>query len=210
MANIEPGKQIDINIRYFHTLAYVDGSYEFVFPMVVGPRFNPLERLASEPVKQPGSADGVGAVGRGAHGISGQSTEVQYLKPNERSGHDISLAVDIDAGVHIENLQCRSHQINTQRVQGNHATVSLADADRIPNKDFVLRYQVAGRATKSAVLAHRDQRGGYFTLMLIPPQALKDLPRQPLEMVFTLDTSGSMSGQPLEQSKAAVRYALRT
>src|SRR6266566_5155528 len=37
VANIEPGKQIDINIRYYHTLSYSDGSYEFVFPMVVGP-----------------------------------------------------------------------------------------------------------------------------------------------------------------------------
>ena len=41
VANIEPGKQIDVNIKYFNTLAYADGWYEFVFPMVVGPRFNP-------------------------------------------------------------------------------------------------------------------------------------------------------------------------
>ena len=37
VANIEPGKQIDVNIKYFNTLAYVDGWFEFVFPMVVGP-----------------------------------------------------------------------------------------------------------------------------------------------------------------------------
>ncbi|HSV99964.1 MAG TPA: VIT domain-containing protein [Sedimentisphaerales bacterium] len=100
VANIEPGKQIDVNIKYFNTLAYADGWYEFVFPMVVGPRFNP-----------PGSTDGVGAVGRGKIGLSGQSTEVQYLKTNERSGHDISLAVEIDAGVKIEEVACSSHAI---------------------------------------------------------------------------------------------------
>jgi Ca-activated chloride channel family protein len=61
VANIEPGKAIDIDIKYFHTLAYHDGYYEFVFPMVVGPRFNP-----------PGSTDGVGAVARGGQGVSGQ------------------------------------------------------------------------------------------------------------------------------------------
>ncbi|MHC4355536.1 MAG: VIT domain-containing protein [Planctomycetota bacterium] len=37
VANIEPSKKIDVNIKYFNTLAYVDGWYEFVFPMVVGP-----------------------------------------------------------------------------------------------------------------------------------------------------------------------------
>ncbi|MEK6703115.1 MAG: VIT domain-containing protein, partial [Planctomycetota bacterium] len=41
VANIEPGKSIDISITYFNTLAYRDGAFEFVFPMVVGPRFNP-------------------------------------------------------------------------------------------------------------------------------------------------------------------------
>jgi Ca-activated chloride channel family protein len=41
VANIEPGKEIEVDIQYFHTLDYVDGWYEFVFPMVVGPRFNP-------------------------------------------------------------------------------------------------------------------------------------------------------------------------
>ncbi|HZL99190.1 MAG TPA: VIT domain-containing protein, partial [Planctomycetota bacterium] len=35
VANIEPGKQIDINIRYYETLAYQDGWYSFVFPTVV-------------------------------------------------------------------------------------------------------------------------------------------------------------------------------
>src|SRR5439155_24666259 len=44
VANIEPGREIDVSIKYFHTLAYLDGWYEFVFPMVVGPRFNPPQR----------------------------------------------------------------------------------------------------------------------------------------------------------------------
>jgi Ca-activated chloride channel family protein len=49
---------------------------------------------------------------------------------------------------------------------------------------------------------------GYFTLMLYPPQALEKLERQPLELVFVLDTSGSMNGQPIAQAKDAVLAAL--
>src|SRR5882724_9289482 len=76
VANIEPGKEIDVNIKYFHTLAYVDGWYEFVFPMIVGPRFNPPQGASGvSPQDEPGAApisksDGVGAVARGQHGIS--------------------------------------------------------------------------------------------------------------------------------------------
>ncbi len=198
VANIEPGKAIDINIRYFHTLAYHDGAYEFVFPMVVGPRFNP-----------PGSSDGVGAVARGTHGSSGQATEVQYLAPGERSGQDIDLAVSIDAGVRIERLESPSHVIAVNRPADHRAEVTLGALDRIPNKDFVLRYMVAGDHIKSAMLTHQDQRGGFFSLMVYPPAELTQTARKPLELVFVLDCSGSMSGQPIAQSKNAMNRALR-
>jgi len=60
-------------------------------------------------------------------------------------------------------------------------------------------------------MAQRDEKGEgrYFTIMLFPPESLSDLPRKPLEMVFTLDVSGSMEGRPIEQAKAAVTYALK-
>lgn len=198
VANIEPGKQIDVNIKYFNTLTYADGWYEFTFPMVVGPRFNP-----------PGSVDGVGAVGRGKAGLSGQSTEVQYLRPGERSGHDISLAVEIDAGVKIEDIECSSHAIKKEMRGSQKARVQLSPLDNVPNKDFVLRYKVAGETVKSALVTHRDQRGGFFTLMLYPPDDLQRLSRAPMEMVFVLDCSGSMNGRPIAMSKEAVRRALR-
>jgi Ca-activated chloride channel family protein len=198
VANIEPGKSIDIDVRYFNTLGYSDGWYEFVFPMVVGPRFNP-----------PGTTDGVGAVAKGANGASGQKTEVQYLRPDQRSGHDISLSVDIDAGVAVEKIESTNHAIKVERSTPARATVALQSSDSVPNRDFVLRYKVAGDRTKSGLVAQRDAKGqGYFTLMLIPPENLGSLPERGLEMVFTLDVSGSMSGQPLAQSKNAMRYAL--
>ena len=198
VANIEPNKQIDVNIKYFNTLAYVDGWYEFVFPMVVGPRFNP-----------PNYTDGIGAVAHGKTGISGQKTEVQYLKPEQRSGHDISLVVDIDAGVAIEDITCPSHVINNSTVTAERRTVTLSSLDSIPNKDFVLRYKVAGKTVKSALVTHNDNRGGFFTLMLYPPENLSYLKRAPMEMIFVLDCSGSMRGKPIEKAKDAITRALK-
>jgi Ca-activated chloride channel family protein len=198
VANIEPGKAIDIEITYFNTLAYSEGEYTFVFPMVVGPRFNP-----------PGSSDGVGAVSRGAAGKSGQRTEVQYLRPEERSGHDIMVAVDLDAAVEIEKTYSNSHAIDVWKKGKTSASVRLRRADTIPNKDFVLRYKVAGPKVKSALMVDRDDRGGYFTLMLQPPENLRNLPRSGMEMVFVLDTSGSMSGWPTAKARAVLKKALR-
>jgi Ca-activated chloride channel family protein len=197
VANVEPGKEIEVDIKYFHTLKYVNGWYEFVFPMVVGPRFNP-----------PGMTNGIGAAPRTKPGASSQNAEVSYLRPGERSDHNISLKVDVDAGVPIEDFECKTHQVTSVASAPGHLSVALDPADALPNKDFVLRYRVAGDRIKSSLLTHRDERGGFFTLMLYPPQELQALHRQPLELVFVLDCSGSMSGRPIEQAKAAVRRAL--
>lgn len=197
VANIEPGKQIDINIRYFNTLQYDDGAYEFVFPMVVGPRYNP-----------PATTDGIGAVARGAHGTSGQSTEIQYLEPHERSGHDVSLSLNIAAGVDIRDVRCVNHNVDVKNVSECERLVTLSAADAIPNKDFVLRYQVAGDQIKTAMMTHKDDHGQYFTMMLYPPAELKQVQRSAMEMVFVLDCSGSMSGRPIEQARAAIAHAL--
>jgi Ca-activated chloride channel family protein len=198
IANIEPGKEIDVELNYFHTLEWADGWYEFVFPTVVGPRFNP-----------PGTTNGIGAAARGAHGTSGQTTEVQYLKPSERSGHDLALMLDINAGVAIEDAECATHVVSKEAPTAERLRVTLSPNDRIPNKDFVLRFRVAGAQMKSGLLTSRDERGGFFTLMLYPPKDLKQLPRKPLEMVFVLDSSGSMSGRPIAEAKKAIDRALR-
>ena len=196
VANIEPGKAIDIDITYFHTLAYKDGWYSFVFPTVVGPRYNP-----------PGHPDPVDAVRRGG-ARAGSGTAVEYLRPEERSGHDISINVSVDAGVEIEELKA-THRIDVER-DGRNATVSLKRGKTIPNRDFVLDFRVAGETMKSSLLTHHDPETGegYFTLMAIPPASRDAVARQPMELVFVMDCSGSMSGRPLHQAKEAVRAAL--
>ncbi len=199
VANIEPGKAIDIQITYLGPLDYIDGGFEFVFPMVVGPRFNPA-----------GTTDGVGAAPRGQGGVSGQSTEVQYLRPTERSGHDIAVNVTIDAGVEIEAIKSGSHVIETKRTSPSTATVALAALDRVPNKDFVLRVEVAGDTIKSGVIACRDERGGFFSMLIVPPKDLASLARGPVEMVYVLDASGSMNGTPIAQAKGAITRSLQT
>ncbi|MDH5619756.1 MAG: VIT and VWA domain-containing protein, partial [Gammaproteobacteria bacterium] len=196
VANIEPGKSIDVDIKYFHTLAYNDGWYSFVFPTVVGPRYNP-----------PGHSDPIKALPR--QDTTTQDTGVRYLRPDERSGHDISIDVTINAGVDIEELRS-THKIVATQANEQSASVQLAAGSTIPNKDFILDFRVAGDTMKSDLLTYVDPatQQGYFTLMLYPPDATDDLERRNMELVFVIDASGSMHGTPLEQAKDAVLAAL--
>jgi len=221
VANIEPGRQIDVHIRYFHTLDYDDGWYEFVFPMTVIPRYNPA--YAPDPI-QP--------LPRGGRDTPGVKS-IHYLRPEDRSGYDIDLSIDLDAGVGIEEIIAVNHDTVIESPTPHTAKIELAAHDRLPNKDFVLRYRVAGDRLKANLLAYRDRGrgaaddddgvegasgdqgaagagGGYFTFVLYPPADLSTLRRRPMEMVFVVDCSGSMRGQPLAQAKAAMRRALES
>ena len=178
VANIEPGKQINVQITYFHTLRYQEGTFEFVFPMVVGPRYTPAGY--------------------------GQTVPVEYLAPQEISAADIALEVNIDAGEALSEVTSPTHAIRVDRTK-----VTLSPHDRIPNRDFVLRYRLAGKQIRAALATHQDASGGYFALMIHPPDKLADVPRSPREMIFVIDCSGSMNGRPLEVAKRALVKCLK-
>lgn len=185
VANILPGQQIRVTISYVEMLKYADGSYEWSFPMVVAPRYNPAGN-ASDAVEPPRMPEGM------------------------RAGHDLSLEIDLDAGLPIVAVNSASHEIEVQQVDEKRALVKLKDQATIPNKDFVLTYGVAGDSINDAVLAHHNDRGGFFTLILQPPQRVQAEDVMPKEMVFVLDTSGSMEGFPLKTAKQTMLLALDT
>jgi Ca-activated chloride channel homolog len=197
VANILPGEKVIIEISYVETLKYEDGQYEFVFPMVVGPRYNPGT-----------------PIGKQSGGFSPDTDKVpdaSKITPQvakDRAGHDISIEVRLDAGVPVENVASKSHQIESNQLSAASSIIKLKNEKTIPNKDFILRYDVAGKKIEDAVLLHRAEKGGYFTLILQPPDNVRPQDVTPKEIVFVLDTSGSMSGFPIEKAKESMKLAL--
>lgn len=204
LANIPPGEEIEVTISYSDQLAYKQGSYEFVFPMVVGPRYIPGNPIAETGIAQ-GSAVEPMTLNQDTDLVPDASRlNGPVLPTGMRSGHDIQVTVDIETGVEIANLQSPSHQISVD-TQDALTRITLAPSDTLPNKDLILRYQVAGDTTQTALLTQSDQRGGHFAVYLIPAISYDTQHYIPKDMVFLIDTSGSQSGAPLAQCQALMR-----
>ena len=124
------------------------------------------------------------------------------------SGHDVSMEVNLAAGVPVGDVESPSHKIFADRTGADSYHVKLADDAVLPDKDFILKYKVAGIGINDAVLAHADKSGGYFTLILQPPSRPQEKAMVPRQLIFVLDTSGSMWGFPLEMAKKTIQRAL--
>jgi Ca-activated chloride channel family protein len=229
LANIKPGEKIEVTIRYTESLKFADGDYEFVFPMVVGPRYisgnltppnPPLLRggdssespgarnttRPNPPLLREGDSQFPPLLRGGQGGVNTEADRINppVLPPGTRSGHNIAVSVEIDAGVAIGDVRSTSHQITTDR-SGNIVRVQLANSDTIPNKDLILRYRVAGGNTRATILTQSDKRGGHFATYLIPALNYKTNEIVPKDVVFLMDTSGSQQGEPLAKSQELMR-----
>jgi Ca-activated chloride channel homolog len=199
VTNIEPGAQVIIELSYVETLHYDDGVFEFMFPMVVGPRY------------MPGAP-----TGRQGSGWAPDTTQVPdasrisppVAPPGTRAGHDISVTVHLDTGMPVLELQSLLHEVEVTQTGAGRATVTLKHQADLPNKDFVLRYRTATDVIGDAFLTHTDARGTFFTFVLQPPRTVRPEQAVPKELIFVIDRSGSMSGFPIEKAKATMRLAI--
>ncbi len=201
VANIEPGVEVTIEISYVETLKYEDGIFEWVFPMVVGPRYIPGG----------GSAPGPMTTGTATPQVpDGDRITPPVTPKGTRAGHDISLTVHIDAGMELHDLESVLHEVDVAAEGATRATVTLKNQAEIPNKDFILRYRLATDQIGDAFLAHGDERGTFFTLILQPPQRVVPEQLVARELIFVLDTSGSMRGFPIEKAKEVMSKLVDT
>ena len=184
LANIQPGEKIEVIIRYTNTLQFIGSDYEFAFPLVVAPRYGGEQTGSGfNPLIAPAFADEAAKT---------------------RSGKDIDVNIEIDAGIAISGVHSTSHAIAVQNTSST-TRVALANKDIIPNQDLILRYQVAGAETQATVLTQSNQQGGHFATYLIPAVDYQSEQIVPKDVIFLMDTSGSQRGAAIAQSKELMR-----
>jgi Ca-activated chloride channel homolog len=120
VANVMPGDDIEIELRYTELLVPTEGEYEFVYPTVVGPRYS------SEKEED---ADG-----------HNKFVKTPYLRQGEQPTSTLHIAARIAAGMPIQHLDCPSHRIAPQLLNASTATLVLDEPDAFQgNRDFILR-----------------------------------------------------------------------
>lgn len=186
VANIMPGDSIRIELHYTELIEPEEGTYEFVFPTVVGPRYS-------------GQASGETAEGY-------RLVSTPYLPEGEEASGTYDITVNLSAGVPINELTCKSHKIDVKKAEPSVAQVTLADPeDFAGNRDFILDYKLTGEAVNSGLILNEGTDENFFMLTVQPPARYQPEEVLPREYIFVLDVSGSMWGYPLDTAKGLIR-----
>ncbi|MEM7499367.1 MAG: VIT domain-containing protein, partial [Pseudomonadota bacterium] len=213
VANLMPGLPVTVTLEFVQALPKIDGAYRLALPLVVGPRYQPAadpapvastdDRLAPQPA--------TGPTGRWEINELPDYPPVAGIDlPKEIARERVSIAVSLTAGVPLGRIWSDSHSIDVERADGEGATIALAAGKAIDNRDFLLAYTLGGTETAIGMLAHGDEQGGHFSLLITPPERPNAAEIEARELVFVLDTSGSMHGVPMDASKVFMQAALDT
>jgi Ca-activated chloride channel family protein len=199
VANVPPGDTVAVVLRYVHEVPYDDGRYLFHFPTTIGPRY------------APGTPTGT-ASGHGWSPDTDRVPDASRVTPpvvpaGKRSAADVDILVRLVPAPAFDDVAAKSHRVVTG-VEGDARLVALAEDDRVPNKDFVLSWKPAGDAPGAHAIVQREKGEDFLMLFLQPPAEVAPSLVRPKELVFLLDKSGSMMGEPIERAKALVFRAL--
>jgi Ca-activated chloride channel homolog len=181
VANIMPGDNIKVELSYTELLTPAEKIYEFVYPTVVAPRYSNSKDDKDDWVANP------------------------YLRKGESPATSFDIKVDISAGIPIQSLSSPSHKVTTNFSGKADARVILDTTVQSGNRDYVLRYKLAGGKIETGLLLYEGEDENFFLLIMQPPErpSLNDIP--PREYIFIVDVSGSMNGFPLDVSKKLLR-----
>ena len=187
VANILPNDEVKVELRYTELLVPNAGNYQFVFPTVVGPRYNSpqSEQRDAKWVAQP------------------------VLRAGVPSNAGFQLKVALDTPMGLKEVRSATHAIDVKKGdEDRHASVALTPTpESAANRDFVLDYRLAGEKIESGLMLYKGQGDGaenFFLAMVEPPKSVAANAISPRDYIFVVDISGSMHGFPLDTAKTVL------
>jgi Ca-activated chloride channel family protein len=186
VANILPGDDVRVELKYTELIAPDAGTYRFVFPTVVGPRYR-------SPTASP---------------ANGPLSATAHLQEGEKSNTTFDLAVQLHAPLPVSAVTSHTHKLEAQGIGTERVTLALADEGMRDNRDFILEYKLGGERTATGLMLYRAPNAGdenFFLALVEPPKQVAPVQINPRDYIFVVDISGSMHGHPLNTAKALLR-----
>lgn len=217
VANIAPGETIRVEIRYLQSVGYDSGTFSLRLPTTLTPRYIPGQVI-------PGAEMELATDSSGWALPTDQVPDAHEITPLMQpaaeltaiGSHKIAIEVDLEGGLPLAEITSPYHDIDFDKQANGSYSIKLRGGDAVMDRDFALHWRPRPSAMPRAALFTEGALTGegegeentYLQLLLLPPDAEKNVRRLPREVVYVIDTSGSMSGNSIRQAKESLQLAL--
>ena len=186
VANLGPGETLVVEIEFQQTLSFDEGEVRLRFPLVVGPRYVPDLVPDASRVTPP------------------------LVRAGESLRNPVSIEVELDPGFPLQSLVSRYHAIVSQPMVDGRYHVKLREELVPADRDFELAWTPKPGAMPRGALFREERDGATYALLtLFPPVGpAVEATRLPREIVYVIDTSGSMEGLSIQQARKALALAV--
>jgi Ca-activated chloride channel homolog len=200
VANIAPHETVKVEIEYQQIIHYDNGAFSLRFPMVVGPRYIPGKQ----------HVDGFAGTGWALN-----TDEVPdaaritppVLQPGSERKNKVSIKINLDAGLLLEKIHSPYHDIEIDKQAGQYQ-IHLKQESTLANRDFELIWLPHASDAPKAALFTEEMNGNTYALIMMVPPTVEKAETLNREIIYVIDTSGSMGGQSIVQARAALELAL--
>lgn len=139
----------------------------------------------------------------------------RYTLSTEKFSRDplrsVRISVDIHSKRALKSIYSPSHDIRIEKTDDHHARVTYMEENTRPNTDFLLYYTVSDDDVGFDLLTYKDDdHDGYFLAMISPRVTVPEGGISGKDVIFILDTSGSMQGEKIHQARGALSFCLNS
>ncbi len=207
IANIGPGESVVVEIEYQQVVRFADNVFSLRFPMVIAPRYIPGTPLAVEQDVQLSFGGGGWALDTDQVPDASHITP-HVKKPGRKSINPIQLSLELNPGFSPARVESLYHGMEKEE-KGKGVYDLSFNGEVKADRDFVLEWEPEKERELSGALFSEEKGGNhYMLLMVMPPEKKSGTEYLPREMIFVLDTSGSMAGTSILQAKKALMLAI--
>ena len=225
VANIAPNENISITISYLQVLPMDNDTFSLRLPLTINPRYIPIEyKQAVLQAEQEYIADEIAEHSKPVNfsNGSGWSRNTKTVIDASRVtpfmvASDLAAKAKIDiklnVGLPTVNVKSLYHSITlSENVDGNNSShIELAKSAIPMDRDFVLQWQIAPSSRPQAAFFKETKGNYHYGLFMVNPPAIKGRHQQiNKDMLYIIDTSGSMGGTAIVQAKQALQYAIQS
>ncbi len=130
-------------------------------------------------------------------------------KSSSRTLKDFTIDARVKSSIPIKSIYSPTHEVDVIRDGEHKATVGVETMKAALDRDFILYYTVSEKDVGLNLLTHKNSgEDGYFMLLVSPKAEPGKDEILPKEVIFAIDTSGSMRGEKMKRAKSALKYFL--